>query len=98
VCASLPSCSTQSTSLGDVKTASSGQFRISEQARHACPDLDPLAGGDAATVARAMAADGKQYRECQAGHAEAVGAFDLLAKGFDELLERLNGIEGGKKK
>lgn len=45
-----------------------------------------------------MAADGQQYRQCQAGHAEAVGAFDLLAKAFDELLERLNGIEGGKKK
>lgn len=44
-----------------------------------------------------MAADGKQYRECQAGHVEAVGAFDLLAKAYDELLTRLANLKGEKK-
>lgn len=44
-----------------------------------------------------MAADGRQYRECQAGQSEAVSAFDLLANAYDELLTRLAGNKKGSK-
>lgn len=51
-------------------------------------------------VAPVMAADGARYRSCQAGHAEAVGAFDLLANKYLELINRLSGNDkkkGGKR-
>lgn len=46
-----------------------------------------------------MSSDSSGYRRCQAGHAEAVGAFDLVAKAYNELLARLAGLntkKGGK--
>lgn len=56
-----------------------------------------MTDGKAVTIAVTMSGDGRRYRECQAGHREAVGAFDLLAAAYDRLLQFItNGGTNGK--